>query len=267
VFLLGALIAGCTGGSTESEKPEPTPTATATPTPAVAPDPPRAGRCYDLSYAEGLAPTVNASSVPCATSHTSQTFRVAQLDSVLDGHLLAVDSERARAQAAQACPQALPAYLGATPATLRLSMIRAVWFGPTVAESDAGHNWYRCDAVVLAGKEKLQPTKQSLRGVLATQAGRSRYGLCSTGKPGSSSFSRVVCSAEHSWRAIGTRTVKSAKSDAWPGERAARAGESSCKSSARARAEDKLKFSWGYEWPTEEQWDQGIQHGTCWIPD
>ncbi len=32
-------------------------------------------------------------------------------------------------------------------------------------------------------------------------------------------------------------------------------------------ADDALNFQWGYEWPTEKQWDDGQTYGRCWAPD
>ena len=36
-------------------------------------------------------------------------------------------------------------------------MLRAVWFTPTVAQSDRGADWFRCDVIAVAGTEKLAP--------------------------------------------------------------------------------------------------------------
>jgi hypothetical protein len=45
------------------------------------------------------------------------------------------------------------------------------------------------------------------------------------------------------------------------------AGETPCEAAARRVASDSLNFRWGYEWPTEKQWDAGQHHGLCWAPD
>jgi len=31
-------------------------------------------------------------------------------------------------------------------------------------------------------------------------------------------------------------------------------------------ADDPLNYRWGYEWPTEQQWQAGQHYGICWAP-
>jgi len=193
------------------------------------------------------------------------TFAVGALDTVVDGHLLAVDSQHVQAQVATACPAALPRFLGGTPDALHLSMFRAVWFTPTVEESDAGANWYRCDVIAIAHQGALAPLTGKLAGVLADPQTADRYGMCGTAEPGTAGFSRVICSGDHSWRAL--RTVPFTDSR-YPGETTVRdAGQEPCKDAGRDAASDKLSFKWGYEWPTEKQWAAGQHYGLCWAPD
>ena len=48
----------------------------------------------------------------------------------------------------------------------------------------------------------------------------------------------------------------------YPGEQKVRdAGEAACEDAGRGAADDALDFQWGYEWPTEEQWDAGQTYG------
>ncbi len=138
----------------------------------------------------------------CASPHTAVTFDAGPLDTVVDGHLLAVDSERVQAGVAERCPAALGDFVGGGPDALRLSMLRSVWFTPSLEEADQGASWYRCDVVALAGAEQLADLTPPMRGVLGTEAGRERYGMCGTAEPGTPDFSRVLCSAEHTWRAV-----------------------------------------------------------------
>ena len=153
------VFTGCSGGSDEpSAGRSSTPTSSApsspasTPTRATAPPRPVDRACYRLSFDVALAPTNGSDPVDCAQTHTSMTFAVGALDTLVDGHLLAVDSRRVQAQVAGACPAALPRFLGGTPDALHLSMFRAVWFTPTVEESDAGASWFRCDVIAVAGE-------------------------------------------------------------------------------------------------------------------
>ena len=53
-----------------------------------------------------------------------------QLRTVVDGHLVAVDSTRVQQQVARVCPRKVAEFLGTTDDALRLTMLRAVWFTP-----------------------------------------------------------------------------------------------------------------------------------------
>ncbi len=268
--LLGALLLG---GCTSTSSPEPgaagTPTPAPTPQPvpsrsAEPPPPPAPDGCHDLSYEAALAPTTSSRAVPCTEDHTSETFHVGSLDRVVGGRLLAVDSRRLQEQATTECPDRLPDLVGGGVEQQRLSMLRAVWFTPTVRQSDAGAEWVRCDAIAVAGPERLLPLTGPLGGVLDTGAGRDRYGMCGTAEPGTGGFQRVACAEPHTWRALRTVTLPGPD---YPGEDAAQdAGEDPCTAAARQQAADPLDFQWGYEWPTAEQWQSGQTYGLCWAP-
>jgi hypothetical protein len=270
VLLLG--LVACSEGSEDSTAdPPPSPTSrstTATPAPPVAATPPPAPRvdsCHRLSYAAAVAPSATSGTTDCSGPHTSETFFVGRLDTVVGGRLLAVDSDRVRRQVAAACPRRLGKLVGGSEEQLRLSMVRSVWFTPTVKASDAGASWFRCDAVVLSGSRSLLRLDGSLQGVLGTEAGQRRYGICGTAEPGTPGFTRVVCERAHSWRAI--RTVSLDDGD-YPGEQQVRtAGEEPCRAAGRSAASDPLDFQWGYEWPSADQWEGGRTYGVCWVPD
>jgi hypothetical protein len=221
--------------------------------------------CYALSYDEAVAPTVSAEPVPCDHKHTSITYSVGKLDTVVDGHLLAVDSDRVQAQVAAACPAQFAPFVGGTLSDRRLSMLRPVWFTPTVEESDGGASWFRCDVVALARDGALAPLTGRLSGVLSTAEGRDRYGMCGTASPGTPDFERVICSSDHSWRAI---AVVPFPDGPYPGEKKARAaGQTPCQDAGASVAPNSLDYQWGYEWPTAEQWEAGQHFGRCWAPD
>jgi hypothetical protein len=263
------VLAGCsTPVDDPGAAPSPPATTTSAPTPApTAPAPPAAppqGACYQLSYDAALAPTTRGRDVDCAEQHTAQTFHVGRLDRLVGGRLLAVDARALQEQVADTCPDLLSDFIGGSEEQQRLSMLRAVWFTPTVAESDAGADWFRCDAVMIARADALQPVTGPLGGTLATEAGRERAGMCGTAEPGTDGFERVACAQPHSWRAL--RTVALGDGD-YPGEGPAQAaGEEPCRAAARAAAPDPLDFQWGYEWPTAEQWTGGQTYGICWAP-
>jgi len=250
------LLTAC-GGPTPAAKPTPAPpppTASAAPVPAD-------HACYRLTYHQALDITTTGTDVSCRDAHTSETYAVGQLPVVVDGHLLAVTSQRAQDAAARRCPARLGAFVGSSRNALRLTMLRAVWFVPTPAQAAAGAAWYRCDAIEVSG-ESLGTLHRGLAGALHHGAGR--YGMCGTAKPGTSGFARVPCGDKHSWAAISTVPLKPG---GYPGVGAVRsAGTSACKTAAKRVAASVLKYQWGYEWPTAAEWKAGQTYGICWAP-
>lgn len=263
VLLAALLLAGCTG---DDEPPAPAAAPESSPSSAVPPPAEPADRaCYALEHGDALSATSDAAPVDCSTSHTTMTFHVGEIDAVVDGHLLAVDSEHVQAQVASRCPALLPAFVGGTIEDRRLSMLRSVWFTPSLEDSDAGADWFRCDVVALAGEGELAPLTGRLADVLSRPSGRNTYGMCGTAEPGSPRFDRVICSRKHTWRAI---AVVPLRGSGYPGEARVRsAGQQRCEDAGAAAADDALDYRWGYEWPTADQWDAGQTYGICWAPD
>ena len=252
--------------SVASESSSTSPSASAS-TPPVVPPAPKRAACYRLSPAQLTQPTNASGAVSCRGRHTAQTIYVGRLDTVVDGHAVAVDSATVQRQLSTVCPRKLQAYVGGSTGTRRLSRFNVVWYSPTLDQSDQGADWFRCDVIAFAGREQLAPLPgtQRLRGVLNDARTLSEYGLCGTAAPGERGFERVICGRKHSWRAIDTIGI--AGGSRYPGATSVRkAGDSACKDRARARSGDTLKFRYGWEWPTREQWSRGQHYGFCWVP-
>ena len=66
---------------------------------------------------------------------------------------------------------------------------------PVAAPSSGG-----CPEIV-DSRAVAEPTS-TLKGALDKQALRDRYAMCGTAAPDAERFERVICAAEHSWRAI-----------------------------------------------------------------
>jgi hypothetical protein len=180
-----------------------------------------------------------------------------------------VGSAVARRQLARTCPSRLASYLGGSKQARHLSRFNVVWFSPTPAQSSRGAAWFRCDVIAFARADSLLelPTGagRRLKGVLDRRGALDTYGLCGTTAPGSRGFERVACAKRHSWRAVDTIPLGGHRT--YPGVAVARkAGDAACKAEARARAADTLKFRYGWEWPTREQWSSGQHFGYCWVP-
>jgi hypothetical protein len=227
---------------------------------------PRVGACYDLDFASATRPTNDDRPVPCTKRHTARTYFVGRLDTVVDGHLLAVDSATAQRQVERACPSRLAAHVGGTDEVRALSRLQSVWFSPTIEQSDQGASWFRCDMVALAAPGKLAPLPPRPKGILDRPGALDRVGLCANAAPGTRGFERVICSRPHAWRAVSTIEIPGGQ--LYPGVAAVReAGESTCRDRVRRAGGSPERFTYGWEWPTRSQWRAGQRFGYCWAPD
>jgi hypothetical protein len=259
----GVLATGCSDGDPEAS-PKETPRASVTPV-APAPPAPEIGSCHELSLTEATDPVDTGGAVPCRRPHTSVTVKVGQIDPVVDGHLLALDSRTVRARIAKSCPAEPGDFLGGDQTDRRLSRFEVVWFSPSLEQSDAGANWYRCDLVAVRGEGELLPLPAKVRGILDREGALDRFGTCGTAAPDRPSFTRVVCSERHSWRAVDVIALpRDARYLAKP---VAAQGDAACKDVAAERANGELKYTWSFEWPTHAQWAAGQRYGYCWVPE
>jgi len=262
---LGALSGCQLGGSAEDsgadKSSSSTPTAPAS-SPATRAPRPTPSTCYRLTFDAAIAPTTDTPKVSCKHGYTARTFYVGVIDAVVRGHLLAVDSHWVRDQIATECPRRLAKYLDGSREELRLTMLRTVWFSPTIAESDEGQDWFRCDVIALAGNQRLSTLHGSVKSALSGDG--DKYAMCGTDDPSSKDFERVICSRHHSWRAIATIDSSAAK---YPGSSKLRSkGKAECEGPARSVADDPLNVTWSYEPPTKDQWRAGQHYGICWVP-
>ncbi|MGI8646286.1 MAG: septum formation family protein [Nocardioides sp.] len=249
-----------------SASPSPTPTAAPEPSAAAAkpaPLPPMRA-CYALTFQQALAPVTRAKPRACEQPHTVRTVYVGRVGGLVRGPAGPIDGPRVQRAVATDCPRRMSAYLGGPEQALRLSMFRPIWFTPTLAQAEAGEDWYRCDLIALARQGELAPLKGRLEGLLGRLGWKDRYGLCGTAEPGTPGFEHVSCARGGGWRALSTVPIAGER---YPGEVAVRSlGDEPCTAAGRAVAADPLDFQWGYEWPTLEQWRAGKRYGVCWAP-
>jgi hypothetical protein len=238
--------------------------ATSAASPATPPPAPPRAACYRLSTADLTRPANDASPVPCRSRHTARTIFVGRLRGAAASPAA---GDAVTRQLSTTCPSRLAQFLGGSARTRDLTRFEVVWFSPTQADTEAGAAWFRCDVVAFARGDHLLalPRKDSLAKVLTRKGALDTYGLCGTAAPGARGFTRVVCGQRHSWRALDTIILSGGR--AYPGTAKVRkAGESVCKARARAVATDTLRFTYGWEWPTRQQWRAGQHFGYCWAP-
>lgn len=231
---------------------------------AEPPASPKNGACYRLTLEQAMEATTDVKPRDCAKPHTAKTIAVGPVDALSAGHLLAIDSDRIQRAVATTCPRAIADFIGGSEEEQRLTILAPAWFTPTLAESDAGADWYRCDVVAPIGDGRLAPLGEVRKDVLATSEGRDRFGICGTDAPGSKDFKRTLCSADHSWQAISTYDLPDG---AWPNrEKVEPIAESPCKDAALDLAESSLDYEWAFDWPSKAEWSNGRRYGLCWAP-
>lgn len=262
------VLTACSGTDDPDESSPSDSGGTASPQPSEPPKPPRrpqVGDCHRLSWEQALSPTVAETRVACRRRHTAVTFHVGRVERTATGRPRPVDSAAVQRQVARVCPEQLPAFLGGSVDQVRRSLLRAVWFTPTLEQADAGAGWFRCDVVATGSGKALRTLPPSLRGALADPEVTERFALCATGEPGTKSFARVPCSAPHAWRAV---TTVDLGGDAYPGTQAVEAAmEDACSDAATEAASNPLDVRWSQEGPTQQQWRAGQRHGFCWVPE
>ena len=258
------LAAGCSGTTSSTPDAVPTPALTSptttTPSPQPQPDPPPPGRaCYRLGYAEALAPTISKKPVPCTGRHTAVNFYVGSY-----AKNLAVDGPAVHRLVSTQCPQRFATFAGGTTEDRRLSLLRTVWFTPTIEQAALGARWYSCVALAIRDSQHLAVLTAPVAGALDSTEGRAHYGLCGTAEPGSEGFEQRICSVPHSWKALSTVPFAPGR---YPGVAKVReAGQTICKDAGRSVASDPLNYRWSYQWPTPVQWRGGQTYGVCWAP-
>lgn len=261
------LLLVLTGCSSDDDASEPSPSVTGASEQAEPPKPPRrprVGDCYRLTFDEALAPTAPTDRVRCGRKPTAITFHVGKVERNRAGRPRAVDSARVQRQVARVCPEKLAEHVGATPDQVRRSLVRAIWFTPTLEQAEAGADWFRCDVVASSPGRTFMVLPRTMAGVLGDEAQRDRFTLCATGEPGTKSFSRVPCAAPHAWRAVATVDIPG---DDYPGKDAvAAAMDDPCSDAATDAATNPLDVRWSQEGPTRAQWRNGQRYGICWVP-
>jgi hypothetical protein len=175
-----------------------------------------------------------------------------------------VDGKRVHAIESKVCPHRFASFVGGTVDQRRISLLRTVWFTPTVAQAALGARWFQCVAIALRGDQHLALLEVPVAGSLDRDAGRGHYGLCATAEPGSTGYQQRLCALPHTWRAL--RSVGFAPGH-YPGvEQVKAAGQAPCQDAARSVATDPLDYQWSYTWPTQAQWKAGQTYGVCWAP-
>ena len=262
------LVSGC-GSALKAAKVDAKAEASATATqstPGPPPPAPKVGKCYDLSYKESLQGTSKADPVPCKDKHTSVTIYVGEFDPIVDGHLLAVDSDEVQAQIAKVCPSKVSDWVAGRRTRCGSAGSRPPgsarrWRSPTRARTGSGATWSPS-----AGRSRSSGSPGTKGG--ARRSGRARHLRHlqqDRSRRQSKKFAAVACAEPHSWRAVSVIDLD--KDVEVLGPPADKAADEACKAQAQQRASDPLNLKWAFQWPSKEAFDAGQRYGLCWVPD
>jgi hypothetical protein len=220
----------------------------------TAPKPPHAHTCYRLAYDDALAPTRTKKPAPCTGVHTGVTFFVGHYDKSLP-----VDGTDVHQIEATACPRRFAAFVGGTPDDRRLSMLRTVWFTPTVKEAARGAHWFEW---IDEFRQIPDRTSFTMARRLDRTVGRDHHALCGTAEPGTAAFEQRICAAPHIWVALRTVYFK-------PGLSGRRRRALGRPAAVPERWRRRVQRPLNYAGPTGGRLSSGgagRTYGVCWAP-
>jgi hypothetical protein len=260
------VLASCGGGETT---PEAKGTGVDDPssvklTDAAAPPPaPAIGECRTLSYSDISLYSNGSKAQPCSKPHTAFTFAVEQLpdDIAFDG--VKIENDAVQGTAADSCQQAYVSYIGGDTASRALTRLTVTYFVPKQTGFDAGAHWVRCDIVALQSDNSLAELPRKLDGFL-DHGHTDAYDVCSRGDPSQHDSLLVMCTQDHTYRAVAAIRLGDSKAP-YPGEQSAlNQGQQDCKQvvSDLLGLSGGFTFSWTY--PSASDWSAGQRFGYCW---
>ena len=193
-----------------------------------------------LAYEDALAPTIGQKPVPLQ--------RAAHR-----GHLLRRPLRRGPARSTArgshrscrpSCPQRFATFAGGTLEDRRLSLLRTVWFTPTIEQAALGARWYSCVALALRDNQHLavlahgSPARSTRPRAAPTTACAAPP---SPAPPASSS-----ASARRPTRGRRCAPSASGRAATRASPRSGKPAQTICKDAGRAVASDPLNYRWSY---------------------
>ncbi|WP_017934785.1 hypothetical protein [Nocardioides sp. Iso805N] len=153
---------------------------------------PKVGECHAMSlkrvgdYADPRKP------VPCSKPHTSITFGVAQVQTPLAG----LSQPLLTSMGTDACTKLEIQTLGRSVIRRATTVYDFLFFQPTVAQMQAGAEWFRCDLVIFAPTRLLPMPKHLSHPAIP------KHRSDSTERCLTSAYYGTPCSTKHAYRPI-----------------------------------------------------------------
>lgn len=229
-----------------------------------APEPPRAGECRNLEYADISLFSDDTRAIPCTKQHTAYTFAVKKLPRDIAFTGVAIENDAVQNFAGESCRTAFARFVGGDAAERALSRLTVTYFVPNQRHFDLGARWVRCDVIALQAANALADLPRRLRGILDKRGALARFGVCSTAEPGSASFKLVMCNQDHAYRALAA--LRLGRSHApYPGEQVARVdGRQRCEALVDGALGPGGGYTFGWTYPSPSDWRAGQRYGYCW---
>ncbi|MGA9346895.1 MAG: septum formation family protein [Nocardioidaceae bacterium] len=232
---------------------------------ASAPAPaPRSDTCHELTFGQIGRYANSSAPVPCAKPHTSYTFAVQQLPSDVAFKGVDIGNDAVQEKASLQCRSAYASYVGGSAAVRSLSRLSVTYFLPSQPDFDKGARWVRCDVIGLQSSRVLADLPLELKGFNTRDTALDDYGLCSQGDPGTTGAMLVMCSQDHTFRALSALRL-GADSDAYPGESVAMTdGQKRCDKLVSDTLGVGGGYSYAWTYPSADDWANGQRFGFCW---
>ena len=224
--------------------------------------PPQVGACRVLQPQDIAASTNDSDPVDCKGNHTAETFFVGKFT----GRAAKLEPGDAAlgAEVYDHCRTAFKKFTGADDSLAMRTVLSWAWWGPSKDQWDQGARWYRCD--VVGGTESsssLLPLPRTTKGVLLGIPG-DQWITCvdATSVAGAP---RVPCDQKHTWRAVSTIVVGTAK-EKYPGDRVVEVrSRDLCSDWVGAWMNYPVtEYQYAYTWFHRGEWDAGNRRSICW---
>jgi hypothetical protein len=262
------VLSACGGGGTttspEADTRASKPATDPPTTHAVAPPPaPAVGDCRELSYSDISLYSNDAKPADCKKPHTDFTFAVEQLpdDVAFDG--VKIENDAVQSAAASACQNDFVGYIGGGTDDRALTRLTVTYFVPDQAGFDAGAHWVRCDIVALQSDNSLADLPKKLEGFLDGDD-TGDYDVCSRGDPSDSASNLVMCTQDHTYRAVAAIRLGDSTAP-YPGEQTTLTqGKQQCSDMIASLLGVGGGFTFSWTYPSASDWSAGQRFGYCW---
>ncbi len=262
--------AGSATDSTASPSPsEPTESTESPPTTAptiLATPEPKVGECRRTNPVQSaLGGSLEVRKpLPCSETHNAQTYFVGLMNEEAQAAARRSNGNRLRFLVSGICSRKLAAWLGGSSEDVALSVFDFIVGAPGPEEVGPGVRWFSCDVYAIRALNglKLSALPRTTEGVLSS----SRAGdwtKCNRGGFGDGTTNIVVCSKQHSYRAVAGVHLDDLDAD-YPGSSSLQSRlEGDCTKRVRAYLGTTAGFNYGVTWPSRQQWNTGDRWGVC----